>query len=102
MKFKKSLGIIIAFAALISANNVFAQNTVSGKVSSNSGSAISGASVTSGSRGAVTNSEGIYSLSLAGGSATITVSFVGFIPASKTINVSGKMTVDFILNESTG
>ena len=37
-----------------------------------------------------------------GGSATITVSFVGFIPASKTINVSGKMTVDFILNESTG
>jgi iron complex outermembrane receptor protein len=79
-----------------------AQNTVSGKVADNSGKGISGASVTSGGRGAQTNADGMYSLSLPTGSATITVSFVGYVSASKTVNVSGSTTVDFVLTESEG
>jgi iron complex outermembrane receptor protein len=79
-----------------------AQNTVSGKVSDNAGKEIAGASVTSGGRGTQTNSDGAYSFSLPGGSATITVSFVGYANVSKKINVSGNMTVDFVLTESAG
>ena len=78
----------------------FAQNTVSGKVSDNAGKEIAGASVTGGGRGTQTNSDGSYSLSLPNGTATITVSFVGYANASKKINVSGNVTVDFVLTES--
>jgi iron complex outermembrane recepter protein len=77
-----------------------AQNIVSGKVSDNAGKEIAGASVTGGGRGTQTSSDGTYSLSLPGGSATITVSFVGYANASKKINISGNMTVDFVLTES--
>jgi iron complex outermembrane receptor protein len=80
-----------------------AQNTVSGKVSDNSGKGISGASVTaSKGKGTSTNPDGMYSLSLPNGSETISVSFVGYSPVSKTVNVTGNMTVDFVLTESTG
>ncbi len=79
-----------------------AQNTVSGKISDNAGKEIAGASVTGGGRGTQTNSDGSYSLSLPNGTATITVSFVGYANASKKINVSGNMTVDFVLTESAG
>ena len=79
-----------------------AQNTVSGKVGDNSGKGISGASVTSAGRGTQTNADGMYSLSLPNGSVTITVSFVGYVPASKTVNVSGSTTVDFVLTDSDG
>jgi iron complex outermembrane receptor protein len=79
-----------------------AQNTVSGKVADNSGKGISGASVTSGGRGGQTNADGMYSLSLPNGSATITVSFVGYVPTSKTVNISGSTTVDFVLTVSDG
>ncbi len=82
--------------------NSIAQNTVIGKVGDNSGKGISGASVTSGGRGTQTNADGMYSLSLPNGSVTITVSFVGYVPASKTVNVSGSTTVDFVLSDANG
>jgi iron complex outermembrane recepter protein len=79
-----------------------AQNTVSGKVSDNSGKGIGGASVTSGGRGAQTNEAGNYSLSLPNGTVNITVSFVGYANASKNVTISGNTTVDFVLIESAG
>ena len=94
--------IIVMLISIIPSTILLAQNTVSGKVSDNSGKAIAGATVTSGIRGAQSNNDGIYSLSLPNGSATITVSFVGFITATKSITVSGAMTVDFTLTESSG
>jgi iron complex outermembrane receptor protein len=86
---------------MLSSCLVFAQNNVSGKVSDNSGKGISGASVTAGAgRGTSTDADGNYSLSLPGGSVTITASFVGFAAVSKTVTVSGNMTVDFVLLEA--
>ncbi len=79
-----------------------AQNTVSGKVSDNSGKGIAGASVTSGGMGAQTNETGIYSLSLPNGAVNITVSFVGYAIASKNVTIAGNTTVDFVLIESAG
>lgn len=80
-----------------------AQNTISGKVADNSGKGISGASVSASKvRGTITNADGMYSLSLPNGAATISVSYVGYAPATKTIDVTGNMTVDFVLTESAG
>ena len=103
MKSMIRTGIIAILLAIFSTTNVLAQNTVSGKVSDNSGKGISGASVTaSGGIGAQTNADGNYSLSLPNGAATITASFVGYAALSKGVTVSGNMTVDFVLLESSG
>ena len=93
--------IIVLCCTILSSTLALAQNTISGKVSDNSGKGISGASVT-----AVVvvvqkpMSMVMYSLSLPNGSATITASFVGYASLSKTVNVSGNTTVDFELLES--
>src|SRR6185436_1143288 len=80
-----------------------AQNPVSGKVSDNSGKGITGASVTTnGGKGTSTDADGNYSLSLPAGPVTITASFVGYIPSSKTITVTGNTTLNFTLLESAG
>ena len=65
MSIKNTSGIILILLAILSSTNLLAQNTISGKVSDISGKGISGASVTaSGGRGATTNGEGNFSLSL--------------------------------------
>ena len=97
------LRIIVSCCAILSSCLLFAQNNVSGKVSDNSGKGITGASVSAGGgRGTTTNTEGVFSLSLPNGSVTLTVSSVGFTTVSKTVNVSGNTTVDFVLIESIG
>lgn len=97
------LKIIVTAVAIMTSLFVFSQNTVTGKVSDNSGNPISGASVLAGGgRGTETNAEGMYSLSLPSGTATITVSFVGYAAVSKTVKVSGNTTVNFVLLESNG
>src|ERR1700741_3513383 len=101
MKSPFKLRIIACFYAILFSTLALAQNNISGKVSDNSAKGISGASVTTdGGRGTTTNADGNYSLSLPNGSATISASFVGFATVSKTITVSGNMTVDFVLLES--
>ncbi|HET6769470.1 MAG TPA: TonB-dependent receptor [Chitinophagaceae bacterium] len=103
MKSSFKLRILVSFFTMLSSSLVFSQNTVSGKVSDNSGKGISGASVTAGAgRGTSTDADGNYSLSLSNGSVTITASFVGFAAVSKTVTVSGNMTVDFVLLEAAG
>jgi iron complex outermembrane receptor protein len=61
---------------------------------------IRGSVTVSGGRGTTSNADGNYSLSLPNGSATISASFVGYATVTKTINVSGNTTVDFVLIES--
>ena len=95
--------IIVSLFAIIFSSQILAQNTISGKVSDISGKVITGASVIAvGGRGTQTNADGFYSLSLPNGSATIIVSVIGYANMSKTINVSGDMIVDFVLQEMVG
>ena len=101
MKSAIKLRIIVSCYTILSSCLALAQNTVSVKVSDNSGKGIAGASVSAGGgRGTTTNTEGVFSLSLPNGSLTLTVSSVGFTSVSKTVNVSGNTTVDFVLTES--
>jgi iron complex outermembrane receptor protein len=94
--------ILVLLCTIISSTLIIAQNTITGKVSDNSGKGIVGASVTArGGRGTQTNGDGIYALSLPNGSTTITVSFVGYASTSKIISINGNMTLDFTLQEST-
>ena len=103
MKIKISLGIIVFLLSIISSNVALSQNSVTGKVSDNSGQGVSGASVTAGSgKGTQTGSDGKYSLSVPKGTFTITVSYVGFVTLSKSVTVSGNTTLDFTLEASTG
>jgi iron complex outermembrane receptor protein len=98
MKSAIKFRIIASCYALFSCCLALAQNTVSGKVSDNTGAGIAGASVTAGSgRGTTTNTGGMYSLSLPAGSVTITVSSVGYATASRTVTISANTTVDFVL-----
>lgn len=90
MSIKNTSGIILILLAILSSTNLLAQNTISGKVSDISGKGILGASVTaSGGRGATTNGEGNFSLSLTNGPATINVSFVGYGALSKELPYRG-------------
>ncbi len=103
MQRKIKIGIIVTLFSIISSSVVLAQSTVSGTVSDNSGKGIGGATATvKGGRVTSTDADGKYSLNVPNGSVTITVSFVGYTSASKTVNVSGNMTVDFVLLQFTG
>ena len=80
---------------------VFAQNTVSGTVSdASTGEALPGANVVleGTNMGAAASSDGTYSISnVAAGSYTVTASVIGYANASKTVNVSGAVTVNLAL-----
>jgi iron complex outermembrane receptor protein len=102
MKCLRSPKVIITLLAIFSSTIISAQNTVSGKVSDNSGKAISGASVISGAKGAQADEDGKFSISLPNGSATIAASFVGYATLIKTVTISGNTTVDFVLQTSAG
>ena len=83
---------------------VFAQNTVSGTVSdASTGEALPGANVVleGTNMGAAASSDGTYSISnVAAGSYTVTASVIGYANASKTVNVSGDVTVNLALDVS--
>lgn len=101
MKFIKRLKGLFMVPFLFISGSLIAQFTVNGKVTDNTGRSVVGASVTSGSgRGTQTNQDGFYSISLPGGTVTLTVSYVGYSSQSKTVNVTGNTTVDFVLTES--
>ena len=83
---------------------VFAQNTVSGTVSdASTGDALPGANVVleGTSMGAAASSDGTYSISnVPAGSYTVTASVIGYANTSKTVNVSGDVTVNLSLSVS--
>jgi len=89
--------------ALLLFNLSFSQSSsLSGKVTDAKGEAVVGANVvlSSGSKSASTNAEGMYSFSgLADGSVTVTVSYIGFATEKKTVDVKGSTTMDFQLQD---
>ena len=66
--------------------------TVTGKVTNTAGAPISGASVSSGGTGAITGSDGIYTLQLPGGTATLTAALGGYQSASESVSVTAGQT----------
>lgn len=90
---------------LLSALFSIAQSgTLRGTVKDAAGSALSGASVTiqGQGRGATTNSEGSFSLSLNPGTYTASATYVGYLPArqSVTITAGQTTTIDFVVSET--
>ena len=78
-----------------------AQNTVSGTVTdASTGNALPGANVVleGTSMGAAAGSDGTYSISnVSAGAYTVTASVIGYANASKSVNVSGDVTVNLSL-----
>jgi hypothetical protein len=62
--------------------------TVTGTVTNTAGAPIQGASVTSGGNGAVTGSDGSYTLQLPAGSATLTAALGGYQSASEPVTIT--------------
>jgi hypothetical protein len=68
--------------------SVASMGTVTGKVTNNQGSPISGASVSSSGNGAITGADGGYTLQLPPGDATLMASLAGYQSASVTVKVT--------------
>ncbi|NNT71357.1 TonB-dependent receptor [Flavobacterium sp. IMCC34852] len=94
---------MLFLVALLLFNLSFSQSSsLSGKVTDAKGEAVVGANVvlSSGSKSASTNAEGMYSFSgLTDGSVTVTVSYIGFATEKKTVDVKGNTTMDFQLQD---
>jgi hypothetical protein len=69
-------------------STVAAVGTVTGKVTNDQGAPISGASVSSGGNGAITGSDGGYTLQVPGGTSTITAALAGYQSASESVTVT--------------
>jgi hypothetical protein len=78
-----SVGSIIQISATAAA-----VGTVTGKVTNTAGAPISGASVSSGGNGAITGSDGGYTLQVPGGTSTLTASLAGYQSASESVTVT--------------
>src|SRR6185437_3308887 len=62
--------------------------TVTGMVTNTAGAPVQGVSVTSGGNGAITGSDGSYTLQLPAGSATLTAALGGYQSASETVTIT--------------
>ena len=62
--------------------------TITGKVTNTAGAPISGASVSSGGNGAITGSDGGYTLQVPGGTSTLTAALAGYQSASESVTVT--------------
>ena len=94
----KKVRIALTLALLLIATALSAQ-TISGTVVDQSGESIIGASVKEkgAAQGAVTDLDGKFTLKLTGKSNQVVVSYIGM--KTKTVNVSGKSTVNITLEE---
>ncbi|MBD0294390.1 MAG: carboxypeptidase-like regulatory domain-containing protein, partial [Flavisolibacter sp.] len=79
---------------------VFAQKTISGRVTNAANQPVAGASVVvKGTNiGTTTDQQGRYTISIPNDQATLVVSFVGL--GSREMAVSGRSSLDFVLNET--
>jgi hypothetical protein len=100
----KSAFIIFVIISLISCLNVSAQKkfTLSGTVrDATTGETLIGASVKidgpNGHMGAATNSYGFYALSGAGGTYTLTVTYISYQPVTQTINLNQNVSLNLSL-----
>ena len=76
---------------------IYGQHMVSGTVTSESGKPLAGANVVvEGTElGAAANENGVYTISIGSGSYTVTASVIGYKSATKSVDVSGDVTLDF-------
>src|ERR1700722_3268501 len=85
-------------------SNIFAQNSLSGKITnSTDNSILPGATIyiPDVKVGAVSNDDGTYKIeNIPNGSYVVEVRFIGFATQSKEIKVNGTVTADFSLDES--
>jgi outer membrane receptor protein involved in Fe transport len=96
MNFKFYL-LITAFACLVS-NVLYAQHSLSGKISDSDGNPLIGAVVMLTSNlGTVSDIDGNYSISAKEGDYTVKVTSVGMKPASAAVALRGNITQDFTL-----
>jgi hypothetical protein len=65
-----------------------AVGTITGKVTNTAGAPIAGASVSSGGNGAITGSDGGYTLQVPGGTSTVTAALAGYQSASESVTVT--------------
>ena len=89
--------LITAFACLVS-NVLYAQHSLSGKISDSDGNPLIGAVVMLTSNlGTVSDIDGNYSISAKEGDYTVKVTSVGMKPASAAVALRGNITQDFTL-----
>ena len=62
--------------------------TVTGNVTNNAGAPVAGASVSSGGNGAITGSDGLYTLQVPAGTSTLTAALAGYQSASESVTVT--------------
>ena len=76
---------------------IYGQHMVSGTVTSESGKPLAGANVVvDGTElGAAANERGVYTISIGSGSYTVTASVIGYKSATKSVDISGDVTLDF-------
>lgn len=88
----------VLFSFMISAN-LFAQLTVSGKVTDPGGVPLTGVNISEKGTtlGTVTDLDGMYILTVLNSNATLTFSYVGY--ETTEVNVAGRSRVDLIMNE---
>ena len=94
--------VTILILALILSNAIFAQISVTGKVTDNTGKAFSGVTVMNKgtSSGTSTDANGAYTLNVLNSKAVLVFSFVGY--PSREIEVGSKTTIDLSLSPSAG
>ncbi|RZJ73997.1 MAG: TonB-dependent receptor [Flavobacterium sp.] len=87
----------LAFLFLGAKSALFAQFTVSGRVTSSNGEILAGCHIHVGNAYVNADKSGIFSISLPQGKHTVSASFVGYESESKTILVASDQMVDFVL-----
>ncbi len=98
---KNTLRGTMALAFLLLTTAVFAQRTVTGKVTGESGEELPGVNILleGTTTGTTTDISGNYRLDLPGDDGTLVYSFIGF--EDKSVRVSGQSVIDVVLEEST-
>lgn len=97
--------VFIFFLAVFGFSDALAQGLaiLSGKITSSDGHPVAQASlaIEGTSYGTYSNDNGSYRLELPEGTYTVVVSFIGYESQKKSVRLTGKKTVDFILKEET-
>lgn len=98
-RWKPSRLICFMMSILLSVVHVYAQTTVRGRVVNGTGEPLSGVSINleSGTAATSTNKDGVYEIQLPSGDGILVFSFIGM--ATQEISVSGKRTIDVVLEE---
>jgi len=98
----KTRTIWMVAALVLSAAPAWAQGLVTGSIKGSDGSPLPSAVVKDATSGAstVADGNGQYRLQVSGKAANLTASLVGYVSQTKSVQVAGNATVNFVLNES--